>query len=141
MCGHYAICDEKGLCIPNTNIIVDESIPPLFGYRPYEPSGTNTFNKGYVLYAGARSTDYPQYANNEVFPSGEFQALLKNIWHNNGGGSNANPAIYTQKEAPRAAQRVVRYHAPEAGDGGVVLFERSPPGRTSSRTIPRWRPW
>ena len=38
--------------------------------------------------------------NNQVFPSSEFQALLKNIWHNNGGGSNANPAIYTQKGLP-----------------------------------------
>ena len=45
--------------------IVDESIPPPFGYQPYESGQIDQVNKGYVLYAGGRGTDYPLYANNQ----------------------------------------------------------------------------
>jgi hypothetical protein len=94
--GEYGISDGHGGFIPDTSVIVDESIPPLFGYQPYESGQIDQMNKGYVLYAGARGTDYPLYANNQVFPSSAFQTFLQNIWLNSGSGSNASPAVYAQ---------------------------------------------
>jgi hypothetical protein len=81
------------------NIVVDESIPPLFGYQPYESGQIDQLNKGYVLYAGASGTDYPMYANNQVFPSGEFQTFLQQLWTSSGSGSAATPAVYAQSLA------------------------------------------
>jgi hypothetical protein len=94
--GQYGVSDGKGGFIPDTNIVVDECIPPLFGYQPYESGEIDQVNKGYVLYAGATATDYPMYASNQVFPSADFPAFLQQIWKNSGGGSNQSPAIYAQ---------------------------------------------
>jgi len=92
--GTYGVADGKGGYIPGTNIVVDESIPPLFGYQPYESGQVDEYNKGYVLYAGASGTDYPMYAHNQVFPSSAFPAFLQQIWKNSASG--AAPAIYAQ---------------------------------------------
>lgn len=92
----YGVSDGKGGFIPDTNIVVDECIPPLFGYQPYESGEIDQVNKGYVLYAGATATDYPMYASNQVFPSADFPAFLQQIWKNSGSGSNQSPAIYAQ---------------------------------------------
>src|SRR5262249_25708648 len=92
--GKYGVSDGKGGFIPDTYVIVDESIPPLFGYQPYESGEIDQVNKGYVLYAGASATDYPMYANNLVFPSTEFPTFLQQIWKSSAG--NAAPAIYAQ---------------------------------------------
>jgi hypothetical protein len=94
--GEYGISDGKGGFVPDTNIVVDESIPPLFGYQPYESGQIDQLNKGYVLYAGATGTDYPMYANSQVFPSASFQTFLQQIWKNSGSGTNAGPAISAQ---------------------------------------------
>jgi hypothetical protein len=99
--GEYGIADGNGKFIPGTNIVVDECIPPLFGYQPYESGQIDHLNKGYVLY-GASGTDYPMYANNQVFPSTSFQTFLQQIWKNSGSGTNQSPAIYAQ---PLAVQR------------------------------------
>ncbi len=111
--GSYGISDGQGGFIPNTNIIVDDAIPPLFGYQPYgtgeqevgykPPFGTgqptNFSNQGYVPYAGASYCNLEAlgYANNQVFNSSDFPALLQGLWAAaNNGGSNASPAIFTQ---------------------------------------------
>ena len=49
-----------------------------------------------MLYAGASATDYPMYANNQVFPSEAFQTFLQQIWKSSGSGSASSPAIYAQ---------------------------------------------
>jgi hypothetical protein len=92
--GQYGVSDGSGGYIPGTKIIVDESIPPLFGYQPYESGQVDEYYKGYVTYAGNPNTDYPEYAHNQVFPSSEFPAFLQNIWANSASG--AAPAIYAQ---------------------------------------------
>lgn len=92
--GQFGVSDGKGGFIPDTNIVVDESIPPLFGYQPYESGQIDQDNKGYVLYAGASDTDYPMYANNQVFPATAFPTFLQQIWKNS--ASNAAPAVYAQ---------------------------------------------
>ena len=94
--GEYGVSDGHGGYIPNTNIIVDEAIPPLFGYQPYESGKLDQVDKGYVLYAGAAGTDYPMYAHNQVFPSSEFPKLLQGLWEGSGSGSNARPAVFAQ---------------------------------------------
>src|SRR5262249_4745801 len=63
--GQYGVADGNGGYLPGTNVIVDECIPPLFGYQPYESGAIDQVNKGYVPYAGASVTDYPLYANNQ----------------------------------------------------------------------------
>jgi hypothetical protein len=92
--GKYGVSDGKGGYLPNTFIVVDESIPPLFGYQPYEEGHIDQKNKGYVLYAGAKGTDYPQYAHNQVFDSSYFPALLQGLWAASNG--NTQPTIFTQ---------------------------------------------
>jgi hypothetical protein len=94
--GQYGVSDGKGGFIPGTNVVVDECIPPLFGYQPYESGEIDQVNKGYVLYAGATATDYPMYASNQVFPSSDFPVFLQQIWKNSGSGSNQSPAVYAQ---------------------------------------------
>jgi hypothetical protein len=92
--GTYGVSDGKGGYIPNTYIVIDESIPPLFGYQPYEEGDIDQLNKGYVLYAGASGTDYPEYAHNQVFDSSYFPALLQGLWAASKG--NSQPAIFAQ---------------------------------------------
>jgi hypothetical protein len=91
--GAYGVSDGKGGWLPNTCVVIDESIPPLFGYQPYEAGGISQ-NKGYVLYAGATSTNYPQYAHNQVFDPACFPALLEGLWAASNG--NSQPATFTQ---------------------------------------------
>ena len=81
--GQYGVSDGNGGFIPNTNVVVDESIPPLFGYQPYDSTGT-----GYVLYSKVTSSDFPQYAHSQIFDSSEFPALLQGLWSNSGSSPN-----------------------------------------------------
>jgi hypothetical protein len=71
-------------------IVVDDSIPPLFGYQPYVP-GT-----GYTLYQGASNPSNPLFQKSQIFPSAQFQTLLNNLWSASGSGSYQNPPIYSQ---------------------------------------------
>lgn len=91
--GAYGVSDGHGGSIPNTAIVIDDAIPPLFGYQPYG-NGQIGETKGYLPYAGATSTNYPQYAHNQVFDSSYFPALLQGLWAASNG--NAGPAIFTQ---------------------------------------------
>ncbi len=81
---------------PNTNVLVDDSIPPLFGYQPYKK------HQGYVLYAGTVDNNQESYgyAHNQVFKSRDFSQLLQGLWSAaNNGGSNQCPAIFKQSLA------------------------------------------
>ena len=58
-------------------------------------------NEGYVLYGQGSSNKYPMYANNQVFESAAFPALLQGLWAASGSGSYARPAIFQQRLAVR----------------------------------------
>ncbi|HEV2741503.1 MAG TPA: hypothetical protein VGU66_23305 [Candidatus Elarobacter sp.] len=78
----------------NGVIIVDDSIPPLFGYQPYD----STVKGGYAPY----STDTDQssatwyYRFNQVFPSEGFAAVREGLWAASGGGSYRTAPIFSQ---------------------------------------------
>ena len=96
--GPYGVADGSGGFIPGTGVILDASIPPLFGYQPYEAGGLNE-SRGYVLYGQGRTNKYPMYANNQVFEPVAFPALLHGLWTASGSGSYARPAIFRQRLA------------------------------------------
>jgi hypothetical protein len=98
--GPYGVADGHGGFIPGTMVIVDDSIPPLFGYQPYEARGAGG-NQGYILYGQSASPKDPIYANNQVFDSTAFPALLQGLWAASGGGTYARPAIFSQRLAVR----------------------------------------
>ena len=72
-------------------IVVDDTLPPLFGYQPFVP------DLGYKLYSGNPILAGPLFRNNQVFPSEAFQDLLNNLWATSGSGLYENPPIYFQK--------------------------------------------
>ena len=74
----------------NHVVVVDDSIPPLFGYQPYNGSA------GYVLYADSTDPVGPLYRNNQVFPSDAFQDLLNGLWQASGAGTHRTAAIFAQ---------------------------------------------
>lgn len=52
---------------------------------------------GYVPFSdGASSSDIFK-SKSQVFPAGDFPALLQGLWNNSGKGSNATPANFSQK--------------------------------------------
>ena len=71
-------------------IVVDSSIPPLFGYQPY------VAGSGYVPYSGASKPNSPLMRKNQIFPSSAFQPLLDNLWSASGSGSYQNAPVYAQ---------------------------------------------
>jgi hypothetical protein len=75
-------------------IVVDESLPPLFGYQPYV-EGT-----GYVLYQGAPRPNGPLYRNNQVFPPEAFWDLLQNLWTASGSGTYQTPPCMCSHSSP-----------------------------------------
>ncbi|HTR15937.1 MAG TPA: hypothetical protein VMI52_02755 [Acetobacteraceae bacterium] len=93
--GPYGVADGRGGFISGTNLIVDDSLPPLFGYQPYQTDVAGA-GKGYVRYGQGSPDTSPTYAHNQVFPSAEFPALLRGLWAASGSGSNARPAILSQ---------------------------------------------
>ncbi|WP_156964540.1 hypothetical protein [Methylocapsa aurea] len=93
--GDFGVSDGHGGFIPNTQIVIDESIPPLFGYKPYEAGGLGQY-QGYVPYADTTNNDFSAYAQNQVFPSDQFPALLQGLAAAAGAGFTRNSAIFTQ---------------------------------------------
>jgi hypothetical protein len=94
--GQYGVLDANQGFVAGTNVIVDESVPPLFGYQPYDTS------TGYVLYAKLGSTPpaRPQFANNQVFSSDSFATFLQGLWNASLGSSGqlaTSPAIFSQQ--------------------------------------------
>lgn len=74
--------DDQGI------IVVDDCLPPLFGYQPYV-EGT-----GYVLYAGATDPAQPVFQYNQIFDSADFDALLEGLWNASNNATAA--AIFPQ---------------------------------------------
>lgn len=86
------IANSSGGWVSGTQIIVDDSIPPLFGYQPYDPSN------GYVLYSsGNASPENQLFGQSQVFASDDFAALLAGLWAAAGSSASApQPAIFSQ---------------------------------------------
>lgn len=75
----------------NSVIIVDDMIPPLFGYQPYDKT------VGYQLYTQPLlSEDNAGFANNQIFPSDQFEVLYQKLWAASGSGTYLNTPIYNQ---------------------------------------------
>lgn len=85
-----AIDPKSGKEIPGTAIIVDGQLPPLFGYQPYDPK------KGYVPFSAGAESSNILMSKSQVFPAGDFPALLQGLWRNSGSGKHATPANFTQ---------------------------------------------
>jgi hypothetical protein len=98
--GRYGVVDGNGGFVPGTMVIVDDCIPPLFGYQPYEAGGAGK-QQGYVPYGENSFCRYPIYANNQVFDSTAFPFLLRGLWAASGSGTYARPAIFSQRLAVR----------------------------------------
>jgi hypothetical protein len=97
--GAYGVADGHGGFIPGTAIIIDDSIPPLFGYQPYGEGKSG--NEGYVPYdTGAPGRD-PIFANNQVFDQAAFPALLHGLWEASGRETYASPAVFSQRLSAR----------------------------------------
>jgi hypothetical protein len=90
--GTAGISDGNNGLVPGTKIVVDDSIPPLFGYQPYD--STN----GYVLYSqGNSSPEHEIFSKSQVFASSEFAGFLIGLWEAAGKASPATqPAILSQ---------------------------------------------
>ena len=58
----------------NGVVIVTSSVPPLFGFQPYQAG------VGYLPYAGADNPVSPLFGHSQVFPSDQFQPLLDGLW-------------------------------------------------------------
>ena len=72
------------------NIVVDSSIPALFGYQAYNDKVTPVY---------APSSDAPAsdlHRLSQVFPSKDFQPLLEGLWQSIGGNESLAP-VFTQK--------------------------------------------
>lgn len=97
--GAHGIADGHGGFIANTDIMIDDSIPPLFGYQPYGKGKPG--NEGYLPYdTGAPGTD-PIFANNQVFDQAAFPALLRGLWEASGRETSASPAVFSHRLAVR----------------------------------------
>ena len=90
----YGIIDYLGQEIPGTRIIVDDQIPPLFGYQPYQDK------LGYKLYSTDSHPKGSLMQNNQIFSSQAFAELLQGLWqvsgNENNPGSNQSAANYLQ---------------------------------------------
>lgn len=75
----------NGSELPNTNIKIDDQIPILFGYQPYDE------NNGYVTFAEAGSQGYNSVC--QLFPSEDFAPLLQGLW---AAYKNGDPATMLQ---------------------------------------------
>ena len=94
--GQFGVSDGHGGFVSNTQFIIDDSIPPLFGYKPYEPGGLGQY-KGYVPYTDTMNDDFSAFSHNQVFRSEDFPNLLQGLAAAAGAGFTTNSAIFTQR--------------------------------------------
>ena len=85
------------------NIKIDEWLPTLFGFTPYQ-AGLSERTSGYVPYRDGAGSPTPGirradlfFQHNQVFPSNQFWPLLNGVWEASGSGTNENPATYYQR--------------------------------------------
>lgn len=72
-------------------IQVDEMIPPLFGYQPFNGvSDYQTYDQPLYISSSAA------FANNQVFPSEQFALLLQGLWAASGSGNYQTSPIFEQ---------------------------------------------
>jgi hypothetical protein len=90
------VSDGQRGFLPDTQFIIDSSIPPLFGYKPYEAGGLGEY-KGYVPYTDTTNDDFSAFSHNQVFPSEEFPTLLQGLVAVAGMDFTTNSAIFAQK--------------------------------------------
>ena len=100
--GAYGVADGHGGFIPGTAIIIDDSIPPLFGYQPYGKGKPG--DEGYVPYDTDAPGADPIFANNQVFDQAAFPTLLQGLWEASGRETYASPAVFSQRLAARPNQ-------------------------------------
>ena len=135
--GAYGVADGRGGFIPGTAIIIDDSIPPLFGFQPYGKGKPG--NEGYVPYGTGAPARDPIFANNQVFDQAAFPALLQGLWEASGRETQASPAVFSQRLAARPNQwfgitaarevTVVWNYLGYVGDW-AALFEHNKPVQT-----------
>ena len=90
--GQKGVVDPKtGKEVPDTAIIVDSQLPPLFGFQPYDP------DRGYVAFGQGMASSDIFKSKSKVFPTEAFADLLQGLWNNSGKGSFARPANFTQR--------------------------------------------
>jgi hypothetical protein len=76
----------------NQVIVVDDMIPPLFGYQPYDALyGYVPYSQPLVLPGNAA------FSKNQIFASDQFEALLQGLWAASGSGTYLNSPVFTQK--------------------------------------------
>ena len=119
--GAYGVADGNGGFIPGTELIVDASIPPLFGYQPYGAGGFGE-NKGYVPYGQGLSDKYAVFGNNQVFDSAAFPTLLQGLWTASGSWE-LRPSRDFLATAYRATEHLVRRNIRARGQRGLVLSQ------------------
>jgi len=100
--GAYGVADGHGGFIPSTAVIIDDSIPPLFGYQPYGKGKPG--DEGYVPYDTDAPGADPIFANNQVFDQAAFPTLLQGLWEASGRETYASPAVFSQRLAARPNQ-------------------------------------
>jgi hypothetical protein len=100
--GAYGVADGHGGFIPGTAIIIDDSIPPLFGYQAYGKGKPG--NEGYVPYDTSAPGADPIFANNQVFDQAAFPVLLQGLWEASGRETYASPAVFSQRLTARPNQ-------------------------------------
>jgi hypothetical protein len=91
------IPDGKNGWVPGTQIEVDSSLPPLFGYQPFDET------LGYVLYPQGETPENQIFSKSQVFDSSEFAAFLSGLSAAAGGAANpTQPAILSQSLTVKA---------------------------------------
>jgi hypothetical protein len=80
---------------PNGVVIVDDSIPPLFGYQPYDA----TVAGGYELYSAGANPASPAwyYRFNQVFRSEAFAGVRQGLWDASGAGTYRTAPVFSQR--------------------------------------------
>ena len=81
--------------VAGSQVLVDDSLPPLFGYQPYDDK------MGYQPYAGTDPNSVPSgnrpFAQNQLFAASDFAPFLAALWAAAGSASPATaPAILSQ---------------------------------------------
>jgi hypothetical protein len=131
--GSAGISNGQGGWVQGTTVIVDDAVPPLFGYQPYDDT------LGYVPYSSGKvSPENQLFGNNQVFASTEFAGFLCGLWEAAGSAAPATqPAIFSQSltvqantwfgvTAGNAPMTIVWVYLNYASDWGA-LFDNNQP--------------
>ncbi|MDG0852748.1 hypothetical protein [Roseateles puraquae] len=81
--------------VVGSQVLVDDTIPPLFGYQPYDDK------VGYQPYPDTQPNTVPQqnraFARNQIFAASDFAPFLRALWAAAGSKNPASgPAVLSQ---------------------------------------------